>query len=387
MASRTVEKIPLLSATLGVEKFLTVIRYGDFSANNRGKHVYLQAAIHADEWPGILTLNHLQSKLDALDAAGKINGKITLVPYANPIGMSQFLNGYQLGRFDFDYSGNFNRNYIDLSQVAEQVADKLTDDEAENTAIIRAAFAELIANTQVSLEVEALKKVLFGLSASADYVLDLHCDADAALHIFANKRQQQMAEVLSANVGNEVLILEEDVGGLAFDYANASPWWLIANALKAKGINKPINENACFAATVELRGQRDVYDHLNEQDAKNLLNFLATQGIVDKAVETKTHQPLIAPLSGVDTIKAPSAGLIAFKKQLGERVAKGELVAELIDYTKPVSETKRVPIYSKTEGILFAKLGTKLVRPGHVICQVAGEAPLASRSGKNLLAF
>lgn len=387
MSSRTVEKISLLSATLGVEKSLTVIRYGDFSATNPHKHVYLQAGIHADEWPGILTLNHLQSKLNALDAAGKINGKITLVPYANPIGMTQFLNGYQVGRFDFDYSGNFNRNYIDLSQVADTVADKLTDNEAENTQIIRAAFAELISNTEVGLESEALKKVLLGLSATCDYVLDLHCDADAALHIFANRRQQQMAQTLTNFVGNEVLILEEDVGGFAFDYANASPWWLIANALKAKGINKPINEHACFATTVELRGQRDVYDHLNEQDANNLLNFLAHQGIVDMAVTEKQQQTLVAPLSGIDTIKAPGAGLLAFHKQLGDKVGNGELVAELIDYTKPVSETKRVPIYSKTEGVLFAKLGTKLVRPGHVICQVAGETPLASRSGSNLLAF
>lgn len=207
------------------------------------------------------------------------------------------------------------------------------------------------------------------------------------MHIFANQRQQQKAEDLSANIGNKVLILEGEVGGFAFDYANAAPWWLIADALKAKGIDKPINENACFAVTVELRGQRDVYDHLNEQDAENILNFLAEEGIVDKQVKPQTQQPLVAPLSGVDTIKSPAAGLLAFKKQLGERVAKGELVAELIDYTKPVSETKRVPIYSKTEGVLFAKLGTKLVRPGHVICQVAGEEPLASRRGSNLLAF
>ncbi len=51
MSTQTVEKIPLVSATLGVEKFLTVIRYGDFSDSNPNKHVYLQAGIHADESP------------------------------------------------------------------------------------------------------------------------------------------------------------------------------------------------------------------------------------------------------------------------------------------------------------------------------------------------
>ena len=47
------------------------------------------------------------------------------MPVANPIGLSQHLNGYLLGRFDFGASGNFNRRFLELP--TEAVIDRFGD--------------------------------------------------------------------------------------------------------------------------------------------------------------------------------------------------------------------------------------------------------------------
>lgn len=53
------------------------------------KRVYIQATLHADEIPGLLVAHHLIKLLDAAERNNEIQQKITIVPFANPIGLSQ----------------------------------------------------------------------------------------------------------------------------------------------------------------------------------------------------------------------------------------------------------------------------------------------------------
>ena len=68
------------------------------------------AALHADEIPGLLVLNKLVKDLDELEAEGKICKKIVVLPYANPIGLQQDMLGSHIGRFNFATGVNFNRD-------------------------------------------------------------------------------------------------------------------------------------------------------------------------------------------------------------------------------------------------------------------------------------
>src|SRR5690606_40566427 len=101
------EEIALPSPTPGTSRHLVVHRFGP---PNRGKKVYLQSGLHADEWPGMLVLQHLMVRLEAAERAGKLKGEILCVPFANPIGLAQHVAGYLTGRFDLNGTGNFNRN-------------------------------------------------------------------------------------------------------------------------------------------------------------------------------------------------------------------------------------------------------------------------------------
>ena len=91
-----------------------------FGAPGTGKKVYIQAALHADEVPGMLVAQFLRTELQALDDAGKIRGEVILVPAANPIGLAQAIHGAPFGRFDLSTGTNFNRAYKHVADDLKQ---------------------------------------------------------------------------------------------------------------------------------------------------------------------------------------------------------------------------------------------------------------------------
>ena len=77
---------PIVQATPGVRMELVSLHFGVPGA---GPKATLQAALHADEVPGLLVAHHLRERLSALEAEGRIRGEVVLVPVANPIGLTQ----------------------------------------------------------------------------------------------------------------------------------------------------------------------------------------------------------------------------------------------------------------------------------------------------------
>ena len=59
--TKTVVALPLPTQHLGTTRTVTVHRYGDPSARPK---VYIQAGLHADEIPGMLSAHHLIARLD-----------------------------------------------------------------------------------------------------------------------------------------------------------------------------------------------------------------------------------------------------------------------------------------------------------------------------------
>lgn len=79
--------------------------------------VYIQAGIHANEYPAMACAAKLRERLDQLEASNRIQGQVRLVTVANPLGLNQFLQGQHQGRYDADHGGNFNRGYPDLREA------------------------------------------------------------------------------------------------------------------------------------------------------------------------------------------------------------------------------------------------------------------------------
>ena len=379
--SRVTEEIALASPSPGTRRSLKVHRFGAPGARPRA---YFHAALHADEWPGLLTLNHLTGLLDAADAEGRVAGEIVLLPYANPIGLSQHHHGYNTGRFAADGGGNFNRHWPDLTDAAtEKLEGKVGSDPAANDALVRAALKAAADDLPRRTELECLKATLLSLSAGADMVFDVHCDSVSLMHLYAHKSHRDEVMALAGDLQSPVVLLEGDFDDLPFDSANAGPWIRIKGRL---GLDDQALPGGCFATTVELRGHNDVTDDLAKSDAAGLFRFLVRRGVVAGDPGPLAESPREAmPLDGVDVLRAPGPGIIAWRHEIGDRVEAGDLMAELVDIEADDPAQARTPIYSRASGLFFARMADALARPGDQIGKIAGAEPLPHRQSDSLL--
>ncbi|ATQ75184.1 deacylase [Massilia violaceinigra] len=347
-----------------------------FGAPGAGKKVYIQAALHADEVPGMLVSQFLRTELLALEAAGKIRGEIILVPAANPIGLAQAIHGAPFGRFDLSTGTNFNRAYKHVAEDLKTSLEGLLGPDADaNVALIRAHARDSVGAWQPKTDADALKKILLGMAIDADIVLDLHCDNEAVLHIYAGTPLAEAVAPLSALMQAHCVLLALEAGEEPFDEACSRLWWDLAAHF---GPGFPIPA-ACLSTTVELRGEMEVSYELAERDARALLQFLAHAGVLAVA-PPELPAPLCAPtpLEGVEPIAAPHAGVVVFLKQVGEKVVAGDAIADLVEPVSGRTTTLRCSV----DGVFFARTAHRHLLRGMAVGKIAG--PVAFRAGKLL---
>ena len=378
MGIKTIKQYTLPAASMGNARALKVIHYGGQTA---GRKAYIQAGLHADEAPAFLVMHHLMNLLDEADAAGNIDGQIVLVPVANPIGVSQWRDERLQGRFDFFDNINFNRRHLDLTaQIAERIKNRLRDSPWENVTLIRKTTGEVLGSKTPQDEAAYLKHRLLTLSHDADIVLDLHCDDQAVIHVYLGTPLWPDAKDLSAQLGAEVTLLAEDSGVTPYDEACSRIWWQLAK----KFPDHPIPA-ACLAATVELRGMADVSHAQAQQDAQNIFWFLQRRGFIKGAAPEVPPLPNDAtPLRGVEHLKATAPGVVVFFKAPGDRIDKGEVIAEIVNPLKDGVQNRITRVKSSIAGLLFSINTDRYARPGRILAKIAGKVPLKEK-GENLL--
>ena len=365
--------LPAFSA--GSSRQLRSLHFGRCSS---GLKTYIQASLHADEVPAMLVAQHLRRRLEALDAAGLIDGEIILVPMANPIGLAQDQQGSLFGRFDLTTGINFNRQYRHLTAALIPLVEPLLCADAEaNTRVIRTAALGLLDGWQPTTEADSLKKLLQTLAMDADIVLDLHCDTQAVLHVYAGTPLAEATLPLAAYLGAQALLVSKASGDDPFDESVSRIWWELAAHFEGRF---PI-VNACFSSTVELRGEIEVDHGLAAQDAGALVNYLTHAGhITGPVAALPTALCAATPLEGVEPLTAPHAGILVFFKVPGDAVKAGEAIGEVID---PLND-QATPLVATVSGTLFARVSRRYVTRHMRVCKIAGAT--AFRTG-NLLSL
>jgi predicted deacylase len=366
------EQIALPPLAPGANLSLTVHRFGNEGARPR---VYVQAALHADEIPGMIVAHHLREKLLALETEGRVKGEIVLVPSANPIGLTQKVLGEPVGRFDLSNGLNFNRFYPNvIAEAANRVEGSLTGEANTNVRLIRDALLAELAAWKTSNAAEVLKKTLLGLAIDADYVLDMHCDSEAVVHLYTHTLSSHELAPLAALLGARALLVAEISGDDPFDEACSRPWAELA----ARFPHWPI-PMACHATTLEFRGEMDVSDELAGSDAAALVSFLTLRQVISGPMP---HIPdtgcEATPLAGSEPVIAPASGMVVFRKSVGDVVKTGEVVADIVDPLTGLS----VQALSATEGVMFARILLRFASAGQRIAKVAGKN--ATRTGSLL---
>jgi predicted deacylase len=371
-----VDLISLPVNTPGTVRSLQVRRYGREGARPK---VYVQAGIHADELPANLAAHHLAGLLDEADGADSVIGEIVLVPVANPIGLSNIMFGDHLGRFHAQSGQNFNRGWPNVAQaVSERARDRLGPDAEANLALVRHAVLEELERVVPGNEAEALRLMLMKRAADADIVLDLHTDAEAELHIYLDEVHWPEAADLAGLLGAAVVMFARNSGNGPFEETVAVPYLSLSEAASEKPLRVP------FTAVIELRDETDVADELARADAEAIYKFLAHRSVI--AGEPGAIPPftgIAAPLEATEIVKSPAAGIIVYRKALGEIVAAGEVVADVVD---PLAGGNQcVPVKATTTGRLFVRAGERLAWPGKAIGKIQGREPLPGRIPGRLL--
>jgi len=371
-------KIALPQMTPGTRRSIAFHRFGKVGARPK---VYLQAAIHANELPGAMVLHHLMPMLAAADRARRIAGEIVVVPTINPIGLAQLVGNNHLGRYELLSRDNFNRNWPDLSgPVEERVGKRLARDATANVAAIRRAALASLGALRPQNELQALRTAAMKLAVDADIVLDLHCDLQAALHLFISRKDWPgAAQALAADIGAQATLYNDPYpDALTFSGVNSALWARLAERFPGADIPQ-----ACLSATVEYRGQSDVNHRYGEADARNLYRFFVRRGII--AGRTGSLPRLKAqatPIAGMDVGYCPKPGILVFHVREGDRVRKGMAVCEVIDPADPRGPRARTQMLSRTDGILFSRRPDgRLAWPGMVAYRIAGAKELAHRKG------
>jgi predicted deacylase len=279
--------------------------------------VHLQAALHADEHPGTMILHHLLPMLHAADERGQLRARFTVMPMVNPIGMQSFSFDRHVGRYDPRSGVNHNRRWPDLfAAVRSQIAGRLNDDERFNVSLIRKSVAQWIDAQQPRTPAEQVRLIVLREAHDAEFIFDLHCDSEALIHIYTSPELMPGLQDLSDWMGAAATLVAADSGGGSFD--EVLPQLYRKAALASPGFPIPM---ASATATLEYRGQADVFDEFGDDDAQRLFGFFCGRGLID--ADPGPRPPGLSgptPFEATEVVRVDRPGLLAYRVELGERV-------------------------------------------------------------------
>jgi predicted deacylase len=325
-----IERIALESDTSGQAFSLRVLR---FRGSGNGPAVYMQAALHAHEMPGLVALDRLIPRLEIAEKDTRLGGNVTLVPHANPVGLAQAVFGETLGRFDLNGRANFNRSFPSDS------TDRLTGRPAA----------------------ERLKAALLELAVGADVVLDLHCDDEGPVYLYVLERQLDKGLRLARAMQAAVILTDSGDDPISFDLAVSARWAAERRAIDSR-----------FAATIELRGMMDVTPALADRDADGLYRYLVDIGAVDDELPAVIPEaPVIGDVNAAQLIATPVPGAILYDVGIGDWVTEGQRLAVVLSDAGTTRHEIRAPF----EGLVMTRRDRRLARRGEEIIKVLRQPP------------
>ena len=319
----------------GLSYSLTVLRFA--GTDPKAPRTYLQAALHGNELPGVAALHVLIPRLQAAEAEGRLKGTVTVVPFANPIGLNQFQWDDHQGRFFYSSRTNFNRAFA---------------------LIDRPDPALLALPDAVSCD-RRLKATLQKLALDADLVLDLHCDNEGPNYLYMPAELWPHSADLAAALDCGAVLTFEGGTDASFDEAAFRPH------LKSGNFERRV------VATVELKGVHDVGPETAQKDGEGIYRFLVGRGVIaDKAAApVGPFTGKGGPQSYVEMVRAPVGGMACFHVKPGDVVKPGQLVAEMI----PVPGDPSVPVHAVASGLVLTRVLARAVRVGDDLLKIVGD--------------
>jgi hypothetical protein len=333
-------EIVIAGDTPGIEWRVPVLRFAGKEPS--APKVYMQAALHASELPGVVALHYAVPMLEQAERRGEILGDITIVPKANPIGAAQYLFNEQQGRFEQGSRVNFNRDFplVPLEECAA-----------------------LTSNPSGRLAAENLKRHLLSMAVQADLVLDLHCDDESVIYSYLHELYWPSSMDLAESFGLGAVLLS-DGNSAAFEDAVTYAW-----QHGALGSRKNWYDGR-LSLTMEFRGLRDVYPEMAKRDAEGILSFLRRRGVVAGAPSrNESFTGVVAGLDYVQMVNSPIFGALLFEKDVGQLVKSGDRLATVAPV--PGDPSQDVVVTAPCDGYIVTRVQHRFVRPTDNLMKIA----------------
>lgn len=321
---------------LGSHHSLQISRFGIPGGRPR---VYMQAGLHTEELPGPLVLCHLRGLLTEIPS-DDWRGEVIIVPFANPIGLSQAISGNPIGRMELASGMNFNTGWPSRpAGIAEEAG-------------------EWLHNATAVTGLGGTRLALLRAAEGADVVLDLHCCMEPSVAFaFIMEGQEAEATRLAGAMGLDALFAFPPFEGGSFMGA--------AREIAAETL----------IATIELRGYQDIEESRIEQDALGLEAYLRAIGVLaSRGGETAGWKGICTSYDDALALPAPLGGIFRPRARIRDIVQEGDVIGDIL---LPVStEGKdRVEILSPCRSMILSFADpAKILHPGassHVILPLA----------------
>lgn len=295
--------------------------------NSAGPSVYIQANMHGAEVQGNAVIYQLLELLQSI----KLNGDITLVPYANPVGCNHKNGEYTLGRFDPITGVNWNRMYhFDESAIVSfahqhKSSDSETIHKNFQSALIEQIDTKLDHNQYGLTTGQRIAYQLQRMAHQSDLVLDLHTGPISSKHLYCPEYAIESAKYF--NIPHTILIPNQFAG--AMDEATFCPWWSLKQAFASLGREFLIEHRESF--TVELGSQEQIDLDEAKIDALSILTYLQYKG----AIEAPNIQPelmtrYVCYLQDYKAYYSPMGGMVDYLAEFGKPLPAGESLAQIL---------------------------------------------------------
>ena len=316
-----------------------------FDGHADAPSAYLQAALHGSELPGVVAIDALMPMLRRADTEGRIRGRITVVPSANPIGRSQYQAGELMGRFHFATQTNFNREFPLLASPDEDPEAGLHRSTAD----------------------QRLKARLVKLSMGHDIVLDLHCDDESLPYLYVPSVLWPSMEDCAGAMDMDAVILWDGDCGAAFDQASIDPY--ISGPADLSRFDRRV------VSTVEYRGIADVDAGLAKDDAEGLYRLLVLRGVVKDATlpSPRPFRGIAAPVEHIEMVRAPRAGALLYHVKPGDRVEEGARLVTIVH--SPGEPDGRLDVLAPQAGLVLTRRARRAAYSGDDLVKLIGSRP------------
>lgn len=287
---------------------LSILNY-ELDSETPGKHVYIQSGIHGGE-----ITQWIIHELFLFLKKNLRQGKVTLVPCANPVSWTQRAYYSTNGKFDFYMGKDWNRNFP--------------------------------GNPEGSMG-ERIAAVLFANAKKSDFALDLHTSRESIpFGIYSRSDYEDVLKIIG-------------IGYNQFIDMKNSPAY--ANTMNA-GLDAAGVRNLCIEC-----GSHDAYEPQNVREVVNgLKRLFASFDMIDSGL-TEPAPAEIKTFAKTVKYTAPIGCLLRLAKPLGARIKKGDDLFYCFDNNDLGSV---LAVQSKHDGVLFKASPTHIYWSGDDVVQL-----------------